>query len=540
MSPSVTLEAGRVAVAERRWSDAVEYLGRVDAADGLAARDLELLSTAALLRGLADLAEDAGARAYAAHVAASDVAAAARVAGWLALEMVELGDFSGSVTWSARAMRLAASVEEPGPIVGFARLGPGVAQLGSGDAAESRRTFEEVRAVAERYGDDELDANASLGLAKSLLELGDVAAGFEAYDRAIGAVIAGRTGPVTTGVICCVGISDALTAFDLGRAEAWTDLLDAWCRTQPSLVTFSGQRHALRAALQLVHGSWDRAAESIESALSGLRAGDFRATYGAPYQAAELQRLRGAVHSAEASYRRAADSGWEPQPGLALLHLVAGRIQRAQAEVRRNAAGDDRFTRVSVLPAVVEVEIAAGDLSAARRAADELHRAGTARSTPMFEAVVAASEARVRLAFGDVAGARQAAADAASRFDAIGAPYDAARCRVIAGRALLGLGDRGSADAEFRAAREVFQRLSAEPALADLAELMGSRRTGTLTAREVEVLRLVSTGLTNRSIAARLTLSERTVERHLSNIFGKLGISSRAAATAYAYENGLV
>jgi DNA-binding NarL/FixJ family response regulator len=437
-------------------------------------------------------------------------------------------------------MRLVDAVDEPGSLAGFVRLGPGVAQLGSGNAAESRRIFEEVRALAERHDDRELDANASLGLGKSLLELGAVAEAFASYDRAMRAGAAGEAGPMTTGVICCAVISDAIMAYDLERAERWTDVLDRWCRAQPSLVTFSGQRHALQAALQLVRGEWDDAAASLEHALARFRAGDYRANYGAPYYSGELRRLRGAFHSAEEAYRRAAESGWEPQPGLALLHLAAGRTQRAQSEVRRNAAGDDRFTRRYVLPAVVEIEVAAGDLEAGRRAVEELREARAAMPTPMLDAVLAAAEARVRLAEGDAPGALADARDASARFQAVGAPYERARSRVLAGRALRALGEQAAADAELLGAREVFVALGAEPAVAGSADLIGHPRTGALTDREVEVLRLVSTGLTNRGVAERLTLSERTVERHLSNIFGKLGISSRAAATAYAYENGLV
>jgi DNA-binding NarL/FixJ family response regulator len=141
---------------------------------------------------------------------------------------------------------------------------------------------------------------------------------------------------------------------------------------------------------------------------------------------------------------------------------------------------------------------------------------------------------------GDPSAALGAARAASDGWHALGAPYERARSMVTAGRALSAQGDRDAALAEFRGAREVFAALGADPALAALAELMGVRRAGVLTPREVEVLRLVSTGLTNRAIGAKLSLSEKTVARHLSNIFGKLGLSTRAAATAYAYENGLV
>ncbi|RZS68535.1 regulatory LuxR family protein [Agromyces ramosus] len=540
MTSSSALDAGRAAAAERRWSDAHELLARVDATDGLAASDLEVLATVALLRGEPAASVDALSRAYEGHLAGEDTAGAARSAGWLALDLIELGDFTRSVVWAKRAMRVADAMAEPGAMAGFVRLAPAVAQLGSGNPEEARQEFEAVLTIAEQHDDRELAAVTRLGLGKTLIETGASAEGFRCFDRAMTAVAAGDVAPVSAGVISCALISDAIMAFDLERAGEWTSVLDRWCRDQPELITFSGQRHALQAALLLIRGAWAEASTAVELALSRFRAGDYRAVYGAPYQLAELGRLRGAFHSAEESYRRAGESGWEPQPGLALLQLALGRTHRAQDEIRRSAAGADPFTRRFLLPAVVEIEVAAGDVDAARRAVDELRAAGRSTPTPMLAATVAAAEARMQLAAGDPSAALGAAHDATRAWQSIGAPYERARCMVTAGRALLDLGDRDAAHAEFRGARDVFAALGADPALAELADLMGDRRAGVLTARELEVLRLVSTGLTNRAIGARLSLSEKTVARHLSNIFGKLGLSTRAAATAYAYENGLV
>lgn len=540
MTSSSALVAGRAAAEERRWADAYELLARVDATDGLAASDLDLLGTIALIRGEPPASVDALSRAYAAHLAGDDTAGAARSAGWLALYLIELGDFSRSVAWAARAMRLVNAMAEPGALAGFVRLAPAVAQLGSGDPAEARHRFEEVLAIADHYGDGETAASALLGLGKSLIEVDAIAEGFRCFDRAMSAVAAGEVAPVSVGVISCALISDAIMAFDLERATAWTGVLDRWCRDQPELITFSGQRYALQAGQLLVRGAWAEASTAADLALSRFRAGDYRAVYGAPYQLAELGRLRGAFHSAEESYRRAGESGWEPQPGHALLYLAVGRAQRAQEEIRRSVAGADPFTRRYLLPALVEIEIAAGDVDAARRAVDELREADRSSPTPMLGATVAAAEARVLLAEGDPSAALDIARSAADAWGVLVAPYEQARNRVTAGRALLELGEREAARAEFRGAREVFAALGADPALAALEDLTGERRAGALTARELEVLRLVSTGLTNRAIGERLSLSEKTVARHLSNIFAKLGLSTRAAATAYAYENGLV
>jgi DNA-binding NarL/FixJ family response regulator len=537
---SSDLDAGRTAAADRRWADALELLARVDARGGLGASDLEVLATAALLRGEPRACLDALSRAYAAHLGVQDTAGAARSAGWLALNLIEQGDFTKSVMWAARATRIVHAMAEPGALAGFVRLPPAVAQLGSGNAAEAVHSLEEVLDVAERTGERELAAITRLALGKSLIEAGSPADGFACLDLAMAAVAAGDVPPLPSGVIACASISDALLAFDLERADAWVAVLGRWCGEQPQLIAFSGQCHALEAALFLVRGAWAQASTAVDLALARFRAGDYRAIWGAPYQAAELARLRGAFHSAEESYRRAAESGWEAQPGVSLLHLALGRTARAQEEIRRSAAGADPVTRRSLLPALIEIEVAAGDPASARRALEELRHARPGTATPMLDATVATADARVLLDEGRAAEALKAARAAAHAWDAVGAPYEAARSRVLAGRARRALGEAEDAKADFEAARAEFVELGAEPALADLAALMGDRRAGALTPRELEVLRLVSTGLTNRGIGAKLSLSEKTIARHLANIFGKLGISTRAAATAYAYENGLV
>ena len=540
MNSSSDLDAGRAAVADRRWADAWELLAGVDARDGLGGSDLELLATAALLRGEAQASIDALSRAYAAHLSAGDTAGAARSAGWLALNLIEQGDFTNSVLWAARAMRIVNAMPEPGALAGFVRMAPAVGQLGSGNNAEAVHAFEEVLAIADREADRELATFARLGLGKSLIESGAVSEGLGRLDQAMTSIAAGDVAPLPTGVIVCGAVSDAVLAFDLDRAAAWTGVLGRWCVEQPQLIAFSGQYRALEAGLLLVRGAWTEASTAVELALSRFRAGDYRAIWGAPYQHGELSRLRGAFHSAEESYRRAGESGWEPQPGLSLLHLALGRAGRAQDEIRRSAAGADPLTRRYLLPAVAEVEVAAGDHHAARRAVEELRDASTTSATPMLDATIAATDARVLLAEGRMTDALDAARKAVRGWDLVGAPYEVARSRVLAGRALRAIGEAEAAREEFDAARTVFLALGAEPAVAELAAVMGDRRAGALTTRELEVLRLVSTGLTNRGIGERLSLSEKTVARHLANIFGKLGITSRAAATAYAYENGLV
>lgn len=316
--------------------------------------------------------------------------------------------------------------------------------------------------------------------------------------------------------------------------------LDHWCKARPDMVMFSGQCQAHRAELYLLHGAWTDALEAAKAAQERYRRGDRNAVYGAWYQQAEIQRLRGELDAAEDSYRRAGQGGFEPQPGLALLRLAQGRTQLAQTIIRRADGLADPATRRLLLPGVVEIELAAGDVTAARHAADQLAELAATAAMPMMQAIADQADSAVLLKEGDAGGALGKARRAWRVWRELDAPYEAARCRVLAALACRALGDEDSALMELAAARDVFAELGAAPALAETNVLSRTEVDGPLTPRELEVLRLVAAGKTNRVVAAELYISEKTVARHISNIFTKLGLSSRAAATAYAYEHGLV
>jgi DNA-binding NarL/FixJ family response regulator len=541
MAASDTLERGRSAVESRRWREAHELLTAERRAAGLSGPDLELLATASLLSGQKAAAVEAMTSAHDLYLAADDTVAAARTAGWLALELLEMSDIASSGTWISRGVRLVERLDHSGAVGARVALVPAaLTGLFVGDFEEAVRKFEEVAAIAERTGDRELAAHAAFGRGKCLTTIGRTSEGFAGFDQAMAAVFAGDVSPVWTCVFYRVVLDTAHEAFDLRRAELWTSAFAQWCAAQPELVAYSGQCHAYRAQLMLLHGEWADARAAIALAEERMRAGDFTAQYVVNYQLAELHRLRGEYRIAGEHYRRAGESGWEPQPGLALLREAESETTAAQAMIRHAAAGADEGTRRRLLPALVEIELSAGDVSAARRAADDLAAVRLSTPTPLLSAAAAIADARVLLAEGDLIAARAAADAAQSAWSALEAPYEVARCRLVSARILLQLGESEEASAQLEAARATFLSLGARSGLAELNLLTGERVPGTLTEREVEVLRLVSTGLTNRGVAGRLSLSEKTVARHLSNIYGKLGLSSRAAATAYAYENGLV
>jgi DNA-binding CsgD family transcriptional regulator len=263
----------------------------------------------------------------------------------------------------------------------------------------------------------------------------------------------------------------------------------------------------------------------------------------AAYQLGELHRLNGEFAKADEQYRRASGFGHRPEPGAALLRLAQGNAASAAAAIRQALnETQDPLARPRILEASVEILLAAGDHAAAEHAATELVTIAAEFKAPLLDAIAEGTRGAVLLALGDPGQAMPALRSAVRLWRDVDAPYEAARIRVFIGLASRDLGDRDTAALEFEAARTTFDELGAQPDLARLEALMGRDpgALGGLTAREVEVLRLLATGRTNRAIAESLVISEKTVARHVANIFTKLGLSSRSAATAYAYEHDLI
>jgi ATP/maltotriose-dependent transcriptional regulator MalT len=298
-----------------------------------------------------------------------------------------------------------------------------------------------------------------------------------------------------------------------------------------------------RAEILELQGEWPDAIDEAQRACERLAEPPHPAVGRAFYRRGELQRLRGEYDAADHSYREATRYGQTPYPGLALLRYAQGQIDTAATAIRQalNEA-QDRVTRSSLLGAYVEIALAGNNVQAASNTADELARVAAEFEAPLLDALSDYARGAVLLAEGDPAAALEPLRRACTRLQELDAPYDVARVRVPIGLAYRALGDVDTAEMELDAARTAFERLGAAPDLARVEELTGAvahETTAGLTPREVEVLRLVATGKTNRAIATDLFLSEKTIARHVSNIFTKLGVSSRSAATAYAYQHDL-
>jgi DNA-binding CsgD family transcriptional regulator len=539
------LERGRQAAARLAWADALTALSVADRSSPLPAGDLELQATAAYLLGRVDDCLRALQRAQQLHAEGGDPRRAARCAFWLSFHLINRGDLAQASGWLARAGRLLEGEPPDCAEHGLLLLPVALRHLDAGEVEGALAVLARTAEIGRRAGDADLVALALHVQGRALLLQGRAGDGMACLDEAMVAVVAGELSPEVAGTVYCSVLEACQEVSEWRRAHEWTEALTAWCGEQPDMVTFTGKCLVHRAEIMQLHGAWPEAVEEAERARERFaEAADVEASGAAWYRQAEVYRACGDVAAAEDAYQQASRWGREPQPGLALLRLAEGRTEAAAAAIRRAVAETvDPLGRAKLLPAHVEIMLAAGDLRAARDAAGELAGIAESYGTPALRAQADHARGAALLAGGDAAAALVALRGAWRVWRDLQAPHEAARVRVLVGLACRALGDEDAAALELDAARAVFAELGAAP---DLARLEALDRAGAmagahrLTARELEVLKLLATGRTNHAIASDLVLAEKTVHRHVSNIFAKLGVSSRAAATAYAYQHRLV
>jgi DNA-binding CsgD family transcriptional regulator/tetratricopeptide (TPR) repeat protein len=549
MNDADPLDSGREAYARGAWGDAFDRLMAADRRAPLDPDALELVATVAYLTGRHEESVGLWARAHHELLARGHARRAARAAFWLGFKLFQRGDRARGGGWITRARRLLDQENEDCVESGYLLIPAALGASAGGEHDTAYETFCRAADYGARFDDPDLVTMARLGQGQARIKLGDTRGGVPLLDEAMVAVEANEVSPVVAGMVYCAVIELCQEIFDLRRAQEWTAALSGWCEAHPDLVTYRGQCLVRRSEILRLHGAWADAAHEVDRACERLAAPPGEPAAGlAFYQKAELHRLQGEFEHAEAAYREASRWGRKPHPGLALLRLATGDLDAAAAAIRRVAdEATDLRTRSTVLPAFVEIMLAIDQLEPAEEAAKALDEIAAQLASPLLRAIADYTRGAVLLAKGDARSALGALRQAWTEWEDLEVPYEAARTRFLIGLACKELDDDDSAALELDAARWGFEKLGAAPDLRRLDELAGLSRDGTsgghahgLTPRELQVLRRVAVGATNKVVGGELFISERTVERHLSNIFTKLRVSSRAAATAWAYEHELM
>jgi DNA-binding CsgD family transcriptional regulator len=538
------VERGRELHAKRAWAAAYDSLSAAGP-EQLNAGDLELLASSAYMLGRDRDYLDAWERAYHSHLSAADPARAARCTWWIGDYLRFRGDGARATGWFARGRRLLDQVEEDCVARGYLLLPTLHNHVSAGEHEAASAVAAAAGDIGERFDDRDLIALAMMEQGHALVRQGRVAEGLRLVDETMVAVTTEDLSPVIAGIVYCNTIAFCRSVFELGRAREWTEAHTAWCERQSDMVAYMGLCLVHRAEIMTLAGDWSAAMLEVRRA-EGYTQGvlNERVAGHAAYMRGEVHLLQGELRSAEEAYREASRHGLEPQPGLALLRLAQGDGEAAGAALRRALSEvTEPLARAALLPAYVETMLAVGDLQQARDACRDLEEVAARQGSRALAAMSDYARGAVALASGDPSAALVALRRACQAWQELAAPCETARTRTLVGQACAALADLDTAAMELEAARDTFAKLGAAPELArveSLASHRADRDIHGLTKRELQILRVLATGKTNREIAVLLTISDHTVRRHLQNIFAKLGVSSRAAATAFAFRHGLV
>lgn len=531
---------GREAYGRHEWRAAHQQLSVPDL-DELDPSDLRALATAAYLVGDTEKSVRALQRCFQLHDDAGDDLAAARDALLLTRVLDGSNHPGASAGWLSRASRLLESLPDSGE-QGFLQMNQMFKLVFSGQVSEAHDMAITVADAGRRHGEPDLVAIGLVVQGRMLVYQGRVQEGLALLDEAMVGVAAGEVSPIMSGSIYCIMIDACQELDDVRRMADWTHLLSTWCEQQEGLVPFTGQAAVHRAQIMRAQGAWSDALDELALAeeryvAQGLGKGALGEIH---RERGDVLRLRGDLDDAAVAYAAADEHGNDPQPGLTLLWMAQGRIDSAGSTARRMLEDYRNPVRRSrILPAVIEVLLVLGDVESAASAAAELEDIAASFASPALSAAASLAGGSVSLSRDDPSGALSLLRTAWQGWLDLGVRYEAAVARTRIGQAFRAMGDEDSARAELVVAGRTFDELGAVPARREVERLLGGGRPDGLTAREIEVLRLVAAGRTNPQIAAELFLSEKTVARHLSNIFAKTNVKSRTAAAAYAFQHQL-
>lgn len=546
MAATNTLERGRKTFRQQNWGDAYTLLSSADHAHQTEPKDIKRLATAAYLTGKVSESTEVWARAHQAYLDNGKKRQAANCAFWLGIILFNQGEKAQGSGWMARAARLISDLPQNCVEEGFLLIPRALQHLGKGETERAYHYFNKAGEIGEQFDNQDLITLSRLGQGQALIHQKNIKEGTTLLDEAMVAVISEEISPIVAGIVYCAVIETCQKIYDLRRAQEWTAALSRWCDSQPDLVPYRGQCLIRRAEIMQLHGKWEDAMDEIHQACNLLSKSTGEPAAGeAFYLQAEFHRLQGDFTKAEEDYRQANKWGRKPQPGLALLRIAQGEVDTAEAAIRRAAEEQKNpMARSKILPAYIDIMLAVDDIKAAQAGATDLSEIAEEFQAPFLQAIAARAEGNIILEKEEPKKALDKLHNAWSALKQIGASYESAKTRMLIGLAYQKLGDKDSAEIELDAARWTFQQVGAMYDLSKMDLFIQNTSSDDhahgLTPRELQILRLLTTGKTNKEIGKDLYISERTVDRHVSNILAKLNVPSRAAATAYAYEHDMI
>lgn len=535
------LVVARTAFDQEEWASAFESFAECASAGvEMSADDWFAMADAAWWIGEIDVALNAWERAHHQYVEAGAPRQAAVAAMYIAAHSMERGDAATGSGWMRRTHRLLADVPEAAEH-GYPMYFEVFEAMGRGDLKAAGAAARRMQDIGRRFDEANLVAIGLVGEGRALLKDGRVGDGMALLDEAMVCASSGDLHPVWAGAVYCHLMDACHEVGEIRRASEWTEAASRWCERLSDAALYRGICRVHRAQVLHLRGEWGQAEEEASRACAGVLRLHPGTVAEGHYEIGEIRRLRGDLDGAEQAFRRAHELGRDPQPGLALVRFEQGRIDAAARSIATALEGtDEPLVRARLLAAQVSVELAGGDLERAGSAASELDEIAGRFASSGLAATACQARGSVLAAEGQAAAAVRALRGACRMWQDLDARHAAASVRVLLADAYQALGDDDDAQLELDAARGTFVQLGAR---LDVERIDRRRRPvqlpAGLTEREAEVLRLIAAGNTNREIAERLFISERTVHRHVSNIFVKLGVKSRIAAAVFAFEHDL-
>ena len=530
---SELLMTARTAHARRDWHASYQAFARAGEEAVLCTDDLDAMAVAAWRLGRGKESLRVAERVFA-QLSRTDPSSAAMKAVELGLAWFTRGDVNIGRGWMNRARRLL-DAESEGESHGYLVYLEALVAMVSRDADALANRVTTLQGICGRLDSPALTALCRV--AEALAAIGEtrIADAYALIDEAMLPVLADEVPIDWAGDIYCVVLNQCHRLADLPRMREWTHSMDRWCTDFAASANYGGVCDVHRLQIQAAGDDYRMLEERLAAASSALEEVNGYAAAEGYYQLGEVRRLRGNAEGALAAFARARALGKDPQPGEALLRCAQGDGDRAWTDLRVALAGEDLSGRMRLLHGAVDVALARGSVEEAERHCAEMESGAEAFGTPGFRAWAAHARGAILVQQGQHPDALASLEAALREYRTQQSRYETAQVYEWMAVAHRGLGDEELAAADTATAENIYAQLGVEP-----AHVCGATTPGGLTRREIEILAHIASGATNKQVAEQICISEKTVGRHLANIYAKLGVSSRTAAVTWAYANNVI